>query len=255
MVSHAVRGRPAAAAAWSPSEEERRKQIFALLLEGADFVVFDNMLRGIPIQSATLDKVLTSGDLSDRVLGESRTGVVPTSAIFAATGNNIAPHGDTASRSYVATIDVPSARPAGRNFKHPDPTGWTMDHRKEILTALYKILMVRRDEPGQNDCRFKMWWRMVGHPVSLASGVDLSKASEKAEAEDDETLAFISLMLDLAKKLGPKAQTGFTAADVAKLLEPCDHSFAPEHGAAMDLKGNIEMAAGGRAFPRGASIR
>lgn len=249
MLSHAVRGRAAPAAAWSPNEEERRKQIFALCMEGADFVVFDNIPRGAQITSATLDKALTSPEVSDRVLGESRMGVAPAATVFAATGNNITPHGDTASRTYVARIDVPSARPAGRDFKHPDPIGWTLSHRKQILTALYKILMLGREEPGVNDCRFKLWWKLVGHPVMLVSDQDLSKASSRAEAEDGETVAFVSLLTALNVKLGAKARAGFTAGDVAKLLEPAEHYGAAGHDEAVELKANLEIASGGRAFP------
>ena len=62
-------------------------------------VVYDNIPRGAKVSCPTIERVLTSPELADRVLGESRTETVPAATIFAFTGNNIGPKGDLASRS------------------------------------------------------------------------------------------------------------------------------------------------------------
>ena len=72
------------------------------------------------------------------------------------TGNNIGAEGDLASRSLHIRLDVDRADPENREFKHPDPVGWTENHRGEILAALYTILLGNpqlkepRDARGQD---------------------------------------------------------------------------------------------------------
>ena len=63
------------------------------------------------------------------------------STIHLFTGNNIGAKGDLASRSLQIRLDVDRADPENRTFKHPDPIGWTENHRAEILAALYTILL------------------------------------------------------------------------------------------------------------------
>jgi hypothetical protein len=57
------------------------------------------------------------------------------------TGNNIAPKGDLASRSLQVRLDIDRIDPENRDFRHPDPTGWTRANRGKILRALYVILL------------------------------------------------------------------------------------------------------------------
>jgi hypothetical protein len=83
------------------------------------------------------------------------------------------PRGDLASRSLQVCLEVDRHDPENREFKHPDPVGWTDGHRSEILQALYTILLgnltleAPRDAPMHT--RFKMWWRLVGSAVEHAA--------------------------------------------------------------------------------------
>jgi hypothetical protein len=61
MVSLAVLGTRAAAAAWSPSEEERRKALFSYLREGVPLLIWDNLPRGAAISCPSIEKALTAG--------------------------------------------------------------------------------------------------------------------------------------------------------------------------------------------------
>src|SRR5438105_7812143 len=124
MVATAVFGRPAAAANWSPSEEERRKAIFAYFSAGVGLLAWDNIPRGEAISCPTIEKALTAEELSDRVLGESRTLKAPATTVMAFTGNNISPKGDLASRSLIVRLSVSRADPENREFKHPDTIVW-----------------------------------------------------------------------------------------------------------------------------------
>ena len=73
------------------------------------------------------------------------------STIHFFTGNNIGPSGDLASRSLHIRLDVDRVDPENRPFKHPDPIGWTENHRAEILAALYTILLGQ--SPAQGGAR------------------------------------------------------------------------------------------------------
>ena len=135
MVFLAATGYRAAAAAWSPNPEERRKCLFSYLGEGVPAVVWDNIPRGSTISCPSIEKSLTAATYSDRVLGQTGTRTVPATTINFFTGNNIAPRGDMASRSLQARLAVDRPDPENRAFKHADPIAWTINHRGNILRA------------------------------------------------------------------------------------------------------------------------
>jgi hypothetical protein len=109
-------------------------------------------------------------DLTDGVLGESRSETVPTATVIAFTGNNISPKGDMASRSLVAHLATDRTDPENRDFAHEDPLAWTKANRVEILRCLYMLLMLDRAKPNKAKTRFKPWWLLIGHPVELVAG-------------------------------------------------------------------------------------
>jgi hypothetical protein len=264
MVSAAVYGRPAAAANWSPSEEERRKSIFSYFSDGVSLLVWDNIPRGEAISCPTIEKALTSAELSDRVLGASRTATVPATTVMAFTGNNIAPKGDLASRSLVVRLNVSRADPENREFIHPDPIGWTIGNRRKILHALYAILLASRECPRQPKTRFKNWWTLIGHPIELVSGVDFVELFDRNDEADEEVGAATSLFTGLHALFG---ESKFTAAEVCdalngnvnmwgqltdtiegnKLLAAESEALAKGSG----LRSALEEAAGGKRFPPG----
>ncbi len=70
MISMAALGARAAAAAWSPNEEECRKALFAYLITGIPLLMWDNIPRGAAISCPSIEKALTTAQYSDRVLCE-----------------------------------------------------------------------------------------------------------------------------------------------------------------------------------------
>jgi hypothetical protein len=59
MIMQAVTGTPAAASAWSPSEEERRKSLISHLLLGLPYILWDNIPRGLQIACQHIEKACT----------------------------------------------------------------------------------------------------------------------------------------------------------------------------------------------------
>jgi hypothetical protein len=141
MLFLAATGIHAPAAAWSTSEEEIRKCLFAYLSAGVAAVVWDNIPRGATISCPSIEKCLTAALYSDRVLGESETRTVPAMTVVLFTGNNIAPRGDLASRSLQVRLAADRPDPENRSFTQPDPIAWATDQRGNILRALYTILL------------------------------------------------------------------------------------------------------------------
>ena len=223
MLIMAVTGMRPAAAAWSTNEEERRKALMAYFLFGVPYILWDNIARGTQISCPHIEKSCTSAYYADRKLGVTEMVCTAASTIHHFTGNNIGPKGDLASRSLMIRLNVDRADPENREFSHPDPVGWTENHRAEIMAALYTILLgnpqlkAARDAPGKT--RFKMWWRLVGSAVEHAAGLagqelDFQKLF-LAQEEDDEESASLADVLEILLKNWPY---GFEAKEVAIMV-------------------------------------
>jgi hypothetical protein len=247
MLMAAVTGVRPAAAAWSPNEEERRKALLAYLLEALPAIIWDNIPRGTQIACPHIEKSCTAGFYSDRRLGVSELVAVSAAVIHFFTGNNIGPRGDLASRSLQARLEVDRADPENREFKHPDPIGWTEANRGKILAALYTILLGNQrlydSNPPRADTRFKIWFHLVGSAVenaakqhaerAAASGMEAHMACPPeaisfkdlflAQEEDDEEAASLADALAVLDVKWPNGAI-FQAADVAKLINSTGES-------------------------------
>ena len=221
MVSAAVLGHRASAAAWSHSAEERRKSLFAIFRAGTALAVFDNLKRGTEIQDETCEKVQTSRRYSDRKLGESEQEDGEATTVIAWTGNAIKAKGDSASRNILVEFETEFVRPSERAFWREQPVDWTFRYRAKILGCLFTLLLADRQlAPGLvAPTRFKAWWRVICRPLELAAGEDVMSFAElmaEAETEDTEKLATEGLIGTLHRGFG---EMPFRAAAAAGLFE------------------------------------
>jgi hypothetical protein len=220
MIMEGVTGTPAAAAAWSTNDEERRKALLAYFMYGVPYILWDNIARGTVISCPHIEESCTSAYYSDRKLGVSEMVATAAATIHVFTGNNIAPKGDIASRSLQVRLDANRIDPENREFKHPDPLGWTRANRNRILAALYIILLGNPKLDQAPDApmktRYKMWQRIVGSAVEHAAWCALQTdpridhipdnpdlpdfgtlfLSQEAEEEEATSLADALLALD-----------------------------------------------------------
>jgi hypothetical protein len=237
MLIMALTGIRPAAAAWSSNEEERRKALLSYFLCGVSYIIWDNIPRGTQISCPHVEKSCTAAFYSDRKLGVSEVVATAASTIHFFTGNNIGPRGDLASRSLMVRLQVDRADPENRKFKHPDPVGWTEDHRAEILRALYTILlgnpMLRDPRDAVCKTRFKMWWRLVGSAIEHATGligaqIDFQQLFLSWEEDDEDSATLADALAALLEKW-PAHKEGvakaFRANDVAKCIN--EPSFDP----------------------------
>ncbi|HEY1301062.1 MAG TPA: hypothetical protein VGF07_11240 [Stellaceae bacterium] len=262
LISTATLGHRAAAAAWSPSDEERRKALFSYLAAGIPLLAWDNIPRGAAITDPTIEKVLTSETLTDRTLGVSDFKTVPTTTVQIFTGNNVGPRGDMASRSLNVRLNVDRPDPENRDFAHPEPIEWTLANRGKILRALFVILLgnPRRRQECRSPAvtRFKSWWDLVGSAVEHAAAqhaehvhhlvldgdapaatpIDFRERFAETEEADEQTLSVAAVLTTLKTMYGT---TSFTSAQVARFASDMSDGAlafrsALEHGAGKAIK-------------------
>lgn len=185
MLVKAVTGISPAAAAWSPSDEERRKALLSYLLEALPCIIWDNISRGLQISCPHIEKSCTAEFYSDRKLGVSEVIATSAATIHFFTGNNIGPRGDLASRALQTRIEVDRPDPENREFRHGDPIGWTEANRGKILQALYTILLGNPLFHGQSrpaETRFKTWWMLIGQSIEHAAAMHAQDYTDQVRA-------------------------------------------------------------------------
>ena len=175
----------------------------------------------VPAHREELHQRILCRSQARRVAKWSRTAA---STIHFFTGNNVGPRGDLASRSLHIRLDVDRADPENRTFQHPDPIGWTENHRAEILARALHHPARQPATQGAARCaeaktRFKMWWRLVGSAVENAAELagqelDFQKLFV-AQEEDDEDSASLADVLEVLVAAYPGE---FLAKDVAELV-------------------------------------
>lgn len=157
----------------STSEEEVRKNLFSMLLEGRAFVLLDNLTG--TISSAALSVALTSTTYSDRKLGVSETPYVSVRCGWVGTANNAALDADLTRRTIrsrmVAQVENPWERPA-EGFRHPDLLGWSKEHRGElvwaVLTLVQSWIAEGRPDGKRTLGSYEAWSRVVGGVLDAA---------------------------------------------------------------------------------------
>lgn len=121
--------------------------------------------------------------------------------------------------------------PENRQYMHPDPLGWTEQHRVEILRALYTVMLgnpqLKQPRDAAGKTRFKLWWRLIGSAVEYAhqlysagnddqvSQLDFEQLFLSQEDTGDEDSLTLADVLDAMSKEWPK---GFTAGDVVEII-------------------------------------
>ncbi len=164
-------GRPPHPVAEGQCDEEWRKRITAMLVEGTAFVLIDNLARAV--DSAALASVLTNADWSDRILGVTRMARVPNRAVWVATGNNPSLSKELLRRTVRCRLDRGCERPAEHaGFRHPRLLAWTRDHRGELLAAALTLVRawVARGRPpgGEVMGMYESWAEVVGGVLAVA---------------------------------------------------------------------------------------
>jgi hypothetical protein len=186
LAAYIATGRSPALMAQADDQNEERKRLLALLLEGSAVTVLDNCDR--PLKSDALCTAITETSIRDRILGSTRTISVPTATTWIATGNSLHIEGDLSSRTLLCTLDPKCERPEERTFAvdlHTD----VPRRRGELVSAALTIIraFLAAGAPRQNIPtfgRFEAWSRFVREPLVWLGRADPCLSRRALEARD-----------------------------------------------------------------------
>jgi hypothetical protein len=99
---------------YAETDEEATKTMLAVLAEGDQVVLIDNVER--PLEGDTLCACSRSEAYRQRVLGRTEMMSVPTTTLFLATGNHLVISGDLRTRALLCRLDPKVEHPEQRQF-------------------------------------------------------------------------------------------------------------------------------------------
>ena len=214
-------GRVAARMAAPKDDDESRKRILAIGLEGVQVVLIDNVEK--PLGSASLAAALTAEIWSDRLLGLSKTITVPLRAVWMCTGNNLTFKGDLGRRVVPCDLDAQREHPEDRTgFKQPELRKYVLRERPRLVTAGLTILRAfpeagrpKHGKPLKGS--FEDWDRLIRAALIWVADEDPLAGCERIRANDDADLQALRQCLTVwSQSFGREA---LTAAQVVKRSE------------------------------------
>lgn len=131
-------GRSAAAMTWIRKEEEQRKRVLSVLIEGDPIMLLDNATT--PIGGNALNILLTEPIFKDRLLGKNTAVAAPTNCLVLATGNNLEFEADTTRRVVRCRMDARLEHPENREFAS-NPLDRVLTHRGDLVVGALTILI------------------------------------------------------------------------------------------------------------------
>lgn len=178
------------------SDEATTKRLLAILLNSPAMVCFDNIKDGFTFRSAPIASAMTSATFTDRILGVSKMGEVPTNTLFVITGNNLSLGTDEVTRWLTCRLAPKGANPEKRTFKFPDVVAHALSVRSDALRDAIGIIA---GYPGTvaSASRFTQWDKMVRQPIIWAGGLDVATVFDVNDAQSEENNAHRGLLLCL----------------------------------------------------------
>jgi hypothetical protein len=177
LVGLITTGRDVPVSELSDENEEVRKTLTAILLEGDRVVLFDNAAGSFGCKA--LDAVLTGTTCRGRILGQTkRTPEIPVGTVFLASGNNLRIRGDTPRRVVPCRIVPGCERPEERaGFRIPDLKAHVRRNRPALVMAALTVLRAhalagRPAAPLPAFGSFEEWTHVVRQAIYWATGRD-----------------------------------------------------------------------------------
>jgi len=118
--------------------EEATKSMLSLLMKNPAVIEFDDMDSDWT-PHGTINRMLSAGHITDRILGVSKTATVSTRSLFLASGNNVGPVRDLLRRVVTINLDPKTAIPATKQYDH-DPVAMVKANREEYVSAVLTLI-------------------------------------------------------------------------------------------------------------------
>jgi Domain of unknown function (DUF3854) len=223
LISLIVAGGDFARLAYTTDDDEMRKVILAIALEGERLVLFDNL--GGYLGNPSLDAALTSVEWQGRILGKTQQPRLPLLASWYATGNNTIVLADTGRRVCHIRLDSPDEKPEERTgFRHPDLLAWARENRGRLLTAAITILSAycragKPRQPLKPWGSFEAWTDLIRGSIVWAGLSDPGNTREiLAERSDREADAVRGLIAGW-KEIDPDGDGKTTSQALSQLKD------------------------------------
>tara|TARA_R110002072_G_scaffold303108_2_gene493855 strand:+ start:15314 stop:17941 length:2628 start_codon:yes stop_codon:yes gene_type:complete len=216
-----AQGSPMARKTWPGSEEEVRKFITAIAIEGVPSILIDNAVSSLG--GPSLDAVLTGTTWNDRILGKSQTtGPLPLNTTWTATGNNLELSADTARRTLAARLNSPEEHPEDRTgFSRPDLKKSVRENRPRLAVAGLTIVRAYY-EAGCPNSGLTPWgsfesWSGVVRDAMVFAGLADPCAARDAVRNADQSSERVRLIHAGLEEVDV-GDDGLTTADMVRLL-------------------------------------
>lgn len=214
---------------------EWRKRLFAFAREGVGYLWIDNITKGMnwsPIAAA-----LTSGHISDRVLGQSLTMSVPVRFVWCGTANNAVIGDDLLRRvAYIRLswtsrdiADPKDLQPQA--FTHYPLLQWVQANRPKLIHACLTICRagLRASNVVANKNSFESWSAIIGNILAVmgVTGFLANDTELRELTQDDSVDRTVDIFEAAVKFFG--WNTAFTARQLAeKLTGPEGVMYIPD---------------------------
>jgi hypothetical protein len=230
VISQIVVGRQMARMSQSKDEEEDRKRITAIAIQGDPLVLIDNLTR--TFGNGAIDAALTSCEWQERILGSNNRPVLPLRACWYATGNNISVKGDTGRRCLHIRLESTLENPEDRSgFLHPNLLQWVHENRPYFVICALRILrayhLAGRPSVGLDSWgSFQGWSDLVRSSIVWAGCEDPCETRvefrELADTDAAHLPALLQGIRELASQSGQMIDVGLkgiTARSITLALE------------------------------------
>jgi hypothetical protein len=208
IASMIATGRRAAVISQGRNEEEFEKRLGAALLAGDTLIAIDNCDQ--PLGGERLCQVLTQQSVKVRILGRSEMPELPSVALIAATGNNLALAGDLSRRALLCSLDPRCERPELRAFPW-NPLDRIQAARPGYVAAgltmlrAYQVAGTRVDVSPFGS--FEAWSRTVRETLVWLGEADPCETIEKVRESDPRRAAHAAVMEAWEQVLGEQPVT------------------------------------------------
>lgn len=175
------------------SSEEATKAILSLLLTNPAVIEFDDMDSDWT-PYGTIMRMLTAEQITDRILGYSKTATVSTRTLFLGSGNNVGPVRDLLRRVITIHIDPRCSTPATMTYRGSPVEKIRKERGKYVAAVLTIILAWRAAGSPKTECesivtfsgawseycRQPLMW--LGHPDPATALLEQVKQDPDADA-------------------------------------------------------------------------
>jgi putative DNA primase/helicase len=199
--------------------DEARKLILAIGLEGTSIILIDNVSGSFG--SEVLAAATTTDTWTGRLLGFSKTATVPLRAIWMITGNNVTFRGDLGRRVVACDIDPRCEHPEDRTqFQHPNLRDFVLAERPRLvanaLTVLRAFHVAGRPSHGQAPKgSFEGWDSLIRGALIWVGAEDPLATRDRIREEADADLDALRQVMGEWLQTFPEPVTAAEAVDRA----------------------------------------